>query len=104
MLNTERVPDDYSAVLREGISYFEGKVGKSYLNTIPNVRFQRAEEEGNAFAIMLYDLPANSDLVGEPVSRLLEYDNMTLALWGITKSNFKECLFAVTCPPFLVQS
>ena len=58
------------------------------------MRFQRAEEEGNAFAIMLYDLPANSDLVGEPVSRLLEYDNMTLALWGITKSNFKECLFA----------
>jgi hypothetical protein len=51
------------------------------------------EEEGKAFTVLRYDLPNNSDLVGQPVSSLSRYNRMVVNLWALHADAFTECGF-----------
>jgi len=74
-------------------SFFEGPMGKAYLRPITSVSFQRMEERSKAFTVLRYELPNNSDLIGEPVSSLSRYVTMVINLWAIHYDDFTECGF-----------
>jgi hypothetical protein len=94
--NPMKVPEDLVLVLGdfEKTSYLSGISGKSYLHSISSVSYKKAEEEGKAYVIQKYDLPPSSDLIGEPVSKILEYNQMQLHLWGADGKDFDHCVLA----------
>jgi hypothetical protein len=77
-------------------SFLEGPTRKVYLRPVTDVRFQRMEQESKASTVLRYDLPSNSDLIGEPVSSLSGYKRMVITLWAIDYNAFTECTFLET--------
>jgi hypothetical protein len=74
-------------------SYFAGASGKAYLRPLTEVRYRSLEEEGKASTVLRYDLPSNSDLIGEPISSLSRYVKFRINLWAIHYEDFQECGF-----------
>jgi hypothetical protein len=51
------------------------------------------KKKAKHFTVLRYDLPNNSDLVGQPVSSLSRYNRMVINLWAVHGDAFTECGF-----------
>ncbi len=88
-----RLPPDLTFAILEDPhgTYLEGAIGKSYLSPITKVAYKRTEDEGKASMTFRYELPANSDLIGQPFSRLSSYDKLAINAWGTNGDDFTGC-------------
>ena len=74
-------------------TYLEGPSGKAYLETSGKLHYQRTEEEGNVAIFQDYSLSSKSDLVGQPVSRMLDYKTLSLQIYGADGDFFSSCKY-----------
>lgn len=88
-----KIPADKSFILPRVANedYLSGKNGNTYLQPEPSVIYKRAEDESNVFFTMRYTLPSTSDLIGAPISRILNYDSLRVDAWGAEGDYFSSC-------------
>lgn len=92
LVDPKIMPEDMAMRVQSVPSYFEGAIGKSYLLS-SSASFKRTENEGNAFVLESYTPTPNSDLIGKPISFLLNYTNLHVEATAAANGSFKTCDF-----------
>jgi len=94
LTNPSKMPEDLSLMFpSDNATYFEGASGKAYLQSRA-ASYKRTEEEGKATAIENFKLPPNSDLIGRPVSSLVDYSVLRISAISVGVKEFSQCVGA----------